>query len=728
MLKKTFVLLMSAMLLSFCLHAQKDTMPNLANLSLEDLMKVPIYSASKSQETSFEAPLSSSVITRDQIRKAGSTSIMEALRLCPGVIVREQTNGNYDIHIRGLDNVPPNSLLTFFANSSTLVMINNRPVYNYLHGGTFWETLPISIADVDRIEVIRGPSATLYGPNAVSGVINIITRKIEKEGLYHVSNVQYGSYNSLIANEGYGYKWDSKISSMVTGNYQRRDRTQTAYYDVAKNMYVDPIDSVTAVKNNPSIANRKERYPHPDLALSRMGINGFIDYNPKEHVNFSLTIGAQKSEAQKEFGIDPYSFSADITTATSESKYADLKATIHKFTFQLSDLYGSQAPIAGSKQWNWDYNTFDGTAEFKYDKIKHLLITPGINYRQAWYDDTKYVDEAKREGLFSGRVRSITSAGTLRIDYKLFKDKLRIVAGGRADAFNHPSKTYLSYQLAGTYLISNNHLIRAVQSRANRAPLIIDLFSNFDLVSPGVMVEVGGNENIKLLTSEMTEIGYRGKIKEALLIDLEAFRTVSKDFSDLIFESGTFGSSGLTALYDINNLTISTEQIGAILELELLAKRWHFRPYVTLQKTTLRDYSPYNNTASVPPTATNPDPITNNLYSGIGTKMKHIGTPTWYGGMYINWQPVEKLNINLNPYFWSEHTQLSSDNLTYHDGERGVQKINAKVIMNAAISYSIAKRLTGSLSFRNLLNDTSREFYKADNTSLMVFAGANFKF
>src|ERR1700730_6894059 len=117
---------------------------------------------------------------------------MEAMRLVPGVIVREQANGIYDIHLRGMDNQPPNGAFDEASNTSTLVMIDNRPIYNYLMGGTFWENLPVDMNDVKKIEVIRGPAAALYGPNAVSGVINIITRQVEKPGLYLVANNQQG--------------------------------------------------------------------------------------------------------------------------------------------------------------------------------------------------------------------------------------------------------------------------------------------------------------------------------------------------------------------------------------------------------------------------------------------------------------------------------------------------------------------------------------------------------
>src|SRR5690242_3729195 len=93
-------------------------------LSLKDLLNVKIGSVSKMAEPLFDAPLSASVISKDEIRRAGCTSIMEALRLVPGMIVREQTNGNYDIYLRGMDNLPNAS---FYGTSNTmLVMIDGR--------------------------------------------------------------------------------------------------------------------------------------------------------------------------------------------------------------------------------------------------------------------------------------------------------------------------------------------------------------------------------------------------------------------------------------------------------------------------------------------------------------------------------------------------------------------------------------------------------------------------
>jgi len=733
-MKKTvaFALCMYAIVITHLNAQTKDSVSQLLHLSIESLMNIPIYSASKTSESTFEAPLSSSVVTRDQIKRAGCTSIMEALRLVPGVIVREQTNGNYDIHIRGLDNIPPNSNLIFFTSSTTLVMIDNYPVYNYLHGGTFWETLPIDLNDVEKIEVVRGPSAALYGPNAVSGVINIITRKPDKEGLYSVANALAGSYNSIIANASVGYKRTDKISAVISGNFQNRNRTGSDYYDPFTGKYTS-LDSVTAVKLNPQgVANVNQRYPHPDLAMRKYAVNGFINYSAAPKIHFSAALGAQHSLVQKEFATDSYS--PALTTAKSDTWYGSIKGDINDCMIQLSYLNGTQSPLLGASIWRWNYNTLDAVVEYKISPIKNLSLTPGIMYRRAVYDDSKYVNTAIKEGLWSGKAESVTKAVSLRADYKLFNQKLRVVGGGRADMFNYPDKTYYSYQLAATYKFNDRNLIRVVHSKANRTPLIIDLFSNLDITGPlnasqTYLLEVRGNKNIKLLTSGMFEAGYRMQVTDNLQFDLELFTTTTRNFSYTIFESGAFnatGPVGFSGLLDLNNIAVYTKQWGGTLEANYVAGSWQIRPFVTLQKTMLYDYSPYANSPQAPPIpADNNNPAMYNIYSGIGTKIKHRATPACYGGAYINWKACSRLNVNLNPWFYSNQTQLESSNLTYKDGQRGVENIKGKLMMNAAVLYTIKNKFTLTLTCRNCFNNKSREFYRADAPALMVFGGVN---
>ncbi len=735
-MKKRLLTFFGALLISYGLQAQ-DSLSQLLNLPIDKLMEIKIYSASKKEESVFDAPLSAAVVTKEQIKRAGCTSIPEALRLVPGLVVQQQTNGNYDVQVRGVSNVPPNSLLVFFANSTTLVMIDNRPVYNYLHGGTFWETLPVDLNDVERIEVVIGPCAALYGPNAVSGVINIITTRPEREGVYALANAQYGSYNSFIGNASLGYKFNDKVSAWVSGNFQNRDRTQSTYYDVVTNRYV-PIDSVTAVKRakltDPNIV--KESYPDPGLAMRKYAVNGFVNYDPQEKVHFELSIGGQHSEVQKEFGTGL----ASITTSESDTRYAGLKADIHDFTIQASDNGGTEAPVLGQKIWHWNLNTTDATIEYNLHKIKNLSIRPGISYRIADYNDSRYVNTNIKEGLWNGDARSVTTSASLRLEYLMMHDKLRLIASGRLDKFNYPDKLYTPYQLAATYKINDNNLLRISGGTAYRTPLLIDLFTNLDLTGPfpvtsptqTYLFQLRGNKDIRLLSTSMVSIGYRHKTDNKMELDIEGYYSMTKHFSDLITGTERIDSAApvsLTGLIEITNLAVRVQVFGSTISLTYYAGKWQFKPFITVQQSYLLDYSPYANTAQAfPAPSNNNNPAVYNLNSNSGTVVNNTRAPAYFGGAYINYQLNDRLNINVNGYFYAAQTELESDNLTYKDGQRGVQNMNPKLILNAVIGYNLTRKLNIFANFQNCLNDQSVEFYKGDATAFMAFGGFHFAF
>jgi iron complex outermembrane receptor protein len=148
----------------------------LADLSLEELAEVRVTSVSRQSERAVDAPASIYVITQNDIRRSGATSLPEALRLAPNLQIARVDSVQYAISARGFNNAIGNKLL---------VMIDGRTVYTPLFSGVFWDQQDTLLADVDRIEVISGPGATLWGANAVNGVINIITRSAaETEGLY----------------------------------------------------------------------------------------------------------------------------------------------------------------------------------------------------------------------------------------------------------------------------------------------------------------------------------------------------------------------------------------------------------------------------------------------------------------------------------------------------------------------------------------------------------------
>jgi iron complex outermembrane receptor protein len=147
--------------------AASPPLKDLADLSLEELSQIEVTSVSKRAERLADAPASIFVITGEDIRRAGVTTLAEALRLAPNLQVARLNATKYAISARGFNNAIGNKLL---------VLIDGRTVYTPLFSGVFWDQQDVMLEDVERIEVISGPGATLWGANAVNGVINVITR------------------------------------------------------------------------------------------------------------------------------------------------------------------------------------------------------------------------------------------------------------------------------------------------------------------------------------------------------------------------------------------------------------------------------------------------------------------------------------------------------------------------------------------------------------------------
>ena len=142
--------------------------PDLSQLSIEQLAQLPVRSASKREEPLSQAPTALYVITGDDIAHSAADSLPEALRLAPNLNVQQLNGHEYAISARGF-----NSLET---SNKLLVLVDGRSIYSTLHSGVFWDLRTPMLEDIDQIEVISGPGGTLYGPNAVNGVISITTR------------------------------------------------------------------------------------------------------------------------------------------------------------------------------------------------------------------------------------------------------------------------------------------------------------------------------------------------------------------------------------------------------------------------------------------------------------------------------------------------------------------------------------------------------------------------
>ncbi len=202
--------------LSICVRASaqgsqgtQQKSADLADASLEDLMKVEVTSVSKKEQTLSRTAAAVFVITQEDIARSGATNIPDLLRLVPGMNVAQINASTWAISARGLNGQFSNELL---------VMVDGRNVYTPTFGGVFWDTLDLPLENIERIEVIRGPGASVWGENAVNGVVNIIRKKAAdtQGGLITGGG---GNTTTAFGTVQYGGEIRNKVNYSVFGKY-----------------------------------------------------------------------------------------------------------------------------------------------------------------------------------------------------------------------------------------------------------------------------------------------------------------------------------------------------------------------------------------------------------------------------------------------------------------------------------------------------------------------------
>jgi iron complex outermembrane recepter protein len=198
--------------LSACLCApawsQRSIPDDLTQASLEELANIQVTSVSKKEQSLSTAGAAVFVITQDDIRRSGMMNIPDLLRMVPGVDVARIDANTWAISIRGFNDRYSNKVL---------VLIDGRSVYSANFSGVFWDQLNVPLEDIERIEVIRGPGGTVWGANAVNGVINIIT-KSAKDTQGGLATAQTGSAENLGGLLQYGGKLGDKGAYRAYGN------------------------------------------------------------------------------------------------------------------------------------------------------------------------------------------------------------------------------------------------------------------------------------------------------------------------------------------------------------------------------------------------------------------------------------------------------------------------------------------------------------------------------
>lgn len=741
----------------------------------EMILNKNIVSASKSEESSFDAPLSTSVVSHDEIVNSGATSIEDALRLVPGVIVREKTNGVYDVQIRGGQNIPMNNLLIYSENTTTLVMIDGRPVFNYGMGGILWETLPVSLGEIDRIEVVRGPSSALYGPNAVNGVINIITSKVDKSSPLVTANFQGGSQSTYIADLSLRKSFNKKLSAGVAGYFEQRSRNTDKIYATYDDEYID-LDTYDQ-RNTDSLwsnDNAYELFIDAQRSKQKIGINGFVNLNLNKDANFSLNGGYLDAQAiSSTVGDGPTPYNQRV----SGGYYTNFLGSFYGFSFQAAMNNVIQDFNKSHKGWKQATEQYNLSLDYLFEFDK-LSIRPGISYQSVYYDDHDYIDSIG-DGYFNDRVALRNYAVSARFDYKPI-EKVRLVAALRAEKYNVPDKWKPSYQFIGTYKINDNNLFRAVYSRANQSTFMINAFSNYtwDLsgTSSGVdYVHFAGTDDPDLMTMDMIELGYRIRPIKKLMIDIEGFYNMGKDYSALMPDSMrtvTFvgdqtldwanGEYTQTTLYTSHrSLDIKSKQIGFTINADMvISEKLVLEAHATWQQTQVTDFMDMsrNDVAALQVSqyqSQMTSDITNYLYyvatgGAMGSPtppnasyssdvqpdkstykdMEDEAMPSFWGSIGITYKPTKKWSAFVQGYYYSSsymYTQYANSS-SRPDNCEYTGNIEAKFLINAKVSYQLTKNINLFVNGRNILNNEKQEFMFMDKIGALYLAGLNVNF
>lgn len=212
----------SGILVSLPSAARAQSLDELRQMSIEELIDVNVSSVFKTEGKLSEAPAAIYVISQNDIVRSGAQTIPEALRLAPNLQVAQTGASRYTITARGMSG---NELAQNFPNK-LLILIDGRSVYSPLFSGIYWDAQDVMLSDVDRIEVISGPGSTLWGANAVTGVINIITRSAtETQGA--LADVAVGNQERT-AGVRYGGTAGPDLNYRIYAKAFSIDETQTA--------------------------------------------------------------------------------------------------------------------------------------------------------------------------------------------------------------------------------------------------------------------------------------------------------------------------------------------------------------------------------------------------------------------------------------------------------------------------------------------------------------------
>lgn len=469
----------------------QQTADNLKELSLEQLGNVEVTTVSKEPEQVWKTPAAIYVLTQEDIRRSGATSLPELLRLVPGVEVARTDSDHWAIGIRGFGGQFSKSLL---------VMIDGRSVYTPLFAGVYWQVQDTLLEDIERIEVIRGPGGTIWGANAVNGVINIIT-KHSRDTHGMLASGTAGSVDQGIGEFRYGSGNDKGFDYRVYGKGFIRgpefhpddanfDRWRTGQLGFRSDWVPSSRDSLT-VQGDMYMGSDGER-----VAVSLYSPPSTLVIDGPHDVSGGNLLGRwnRKLDEDSDFQLQTY---YDRTS---------------RFSPQLGEVR----------------NTFD--IDFLYHtrfrNSQELLIGAGAR----WSPDRVVQNFATLDFEPHQETDSIYS-WFIQDQIPLVKERLSLTVGSK---FEHNNYSGFEIQPNARLLWTptNHQTFWAAITRAVRTPSRLDQdlqLTAFLGGNPPVYLRVLGDDSF---TSEKligSEIGYRTLVAKSLYLDVSTFYNIYDD-------------------------------------------------------------------------------------------------------------------------------------------------------------------------------------------------------
>jgi len=514
-----------------------DGSRGLMRMEIQDLMNVEVTSVSKKPESLAEAAAAVFVITREDIRRSGVTSIPEALRMAPGIEVARIDANKWAITSRGFNGR--------FA-SKMLVLLDGRTLYTPTFSGVFWDVQDTVLEDIDRIEVIRGPGASLWGANAVNGVINIITKQAH-ETLGGLVSAGGGTSERGFGSARYGVRLNRDTSLRVYAKYLDRDNQVFASGR-------EGSDAWHAVRGG----FRLDSALTPQDSLTVQG--DIYDQRFSETYYVSQLTG-------------PYNAGGSAFGANLLSRWTHSVSDDSDFSLQLYyDRTERDHWIMSEKR-----DTFDGDFQHRFQIGGRHEVLWGLGYHFSR-------DSARNSEILvlspSHRGNTLVSA-FLQDSVTLVEDRLRLTLGSK---FEHNDYTGFEVQpsIRLLWMPHDRHSVWAAVSRAVRTPSRGENDNRltafvFAPTSPGIplptRIVIQGSTALKAEEVIACEAGYRVKAADNLSMDLSTFYNIYHRLSSTGEPQYSVSGTSITSLMVLGNNAKATTY-GVELSADWVLMEW----------------------------------------------------------------------------------------------------------------------------------------------------------